>query len=247
MVQWKVHFRRAETHKANLCALSSPTWEACCLTACLYLTLCFFMALNAIFIISWARRGQSLAWRDGQRERQTNRAAHSHRCGAETIILMRLCQQGAFYRARGANSRNVQQQRKKERKSSCLPHMYGKQLVRECQRSISCLRGLRPDRFSRSLKWTLAHERGRGRLSASHQSPRHVEKIRMSAGFGALIHLLSTCFQRPNESSINGVLTGYRLYYRELPVNTSTEADVQATSNNSASVLITSESRQQCR
>uniref|UniRef100_A0A3B4YMV0 Sidekick cell adhesion molecule 1 n=1 Tax=Seriola lalandi dorsalis TaxID=1841481 RepID=A0A3B4YMV0_SERLL len=41
------------------------------------------------------------------------------------------------------------------------------------------------------------------------------------------------CFQRPIDDSINGVLTGYRLYYRELPVNTSTftEADVQTTKN----------------
>uniref|UniRef100_A0A3B4UYM2 Sidekick cell adhesion molecule 1 n=1 Tax=Seriola dumerili TaxID=41447 RepID=A0A3B4UYM2_SERDU len=41
------------------------------------------------------------------------------------------------------------------------------------------------------------------------------------------------CFQRPIDDSINGVLTGYRLYYRELPVNASTftEADVQTTKN----------------
>lgn len=59
---------------------------------------------------------------------------------------------------------------------------------------------------------------------------------------GALI--LPLCFfQRPNDSSINGMLTGYRLYYRELPVNTSTftEAEVMATKNNTTSVLITSE------
>lgn len=48
-------------------------------------------------------------------------------------------------------------------------------------------------------------------------------------------------FQHPNESSVNGMLTGYRLYYRELPVNTSTlsQAEAQATGNNT-SVLITS-------
>ncbi|TNM85271.1 hypothetical protein fugu_007542, partial [Takifugu bimaculatus] len=49
-------------------------------------------------------------------------------------------------------------------------------------------------------------------------------------------------WKRPNESSINGVLTGYRLYYRELPVNTSTEAEVQAANNHSTSVLITTKS-----
>uniref|UniRef100_A0A8P4GQ93 Protein sidekick-1 n=1 Tax=Dicentrarchus labrax TaxID=13489 RepID=A0A8P4GQ93_DICLA len=49
------------------------------------------------------------------------------------------------------------------------------------------------------------------------------------------------CLQRPNDDSINGMLTGYRLYYRELPVNTSTftEAEVQATKNNTTSALIT--------
>uniref|UniRef100_A0A672ZLG2 Sidekick cell adhesion molecule 1a n=1 Tax=Sphaeramia orbicularis TaxID=375764 RepID=A0A672ZLG2_9TELE len=48
----------------------------------------------------------------------------------------------------------------------------------------------------------------------------------------------------PREDSINGVLTGYRLYYRELPANTSTfaEADIQATKNNTASALITTKS-----
>ncbi|XP_074485750.1 protein sidekick-1-like isoform X2 [Sebastes fasciatus] len=51
-------------------------------------------------------------------------------------------------------------------------------------------------------------------------------------------------WKRPNDDSINGVLTGYRLYYRELPVNTSTftEAEVQATKNNTTSALITTKS-----
>uniref|UniRef100_A0A8C9XQA9 Sidekick cell adhesion molecule 1 n=1 Tax=Sander lucioperca TaxID=283035 RepID=A0A8C9XQA9_SANLU len=41
-------------------------------------------------------------------------------------------------------------------------------------------------------------------------------------------------WKRPDDNSINGVLTGYRLYYRELPANTSTfaKAEVQATKNN---------------
>lgn len=48
-------------------------------------------------------------------------------------------------------------------------------------------------------------------------------------------------FQHPNDSSVNGMLTGYRLYYRELPVNASAlgQAEAQATGNNT-SVLFTS-------
>uniref|UniRef100_A0A8C9XMP9 Sidekick cell adhesion molecule 1 n=1 Tax=Sander lucioperca TaxID=283035 RepID=A0A8C9XMP9_SANLU len=48
-------------------------------------------------------------------------------------------------------------------------------------------------------------------------------------------------WKRPDDNSINGVLTGYRLYYRELPANTSTfaKAEVQATKNNTTSALIT--------
>nr|XP_020469940.1 protein sidekick-1 isoform X2 [Monopterus albus] len=51
-------------------------------------------------------------------------------------------------------------------------------------------------------------------------------------------------WKRPRDDSINGVLTGYRLYYRELRVNNSTftEADVQATRNNTTSALITTKS-----
>ncbi|KAM7419591.1 hypothetical protein PAMA_016613 [Pampus argenteus] len=51
-------------------------------------------------------------------------------------------------------------------------------------------------------------------------------------------------WKRPSDNTINGVLTGYRLYYRELPVNTSsfTEAEVQATKNNTTSALITTKS-----
>lgn len=54
------------------------------------------------------------------------------------------------------------------------------------------------------------------------------------------------CFarlQRPSEGSINGILTGYRLYYRELLGNTSTsaEAESQKPKNNTKSALITSE------
>uniref|UniRef100_A0A8D3BIJ3 Sidekick cell adhesion molecule 1a n=1 Tax=Scophthalmus maximus TaxID=52904 RepID=A0A8D3BIJ3_SCOMX len=43
---------------------------------------------------------------------------------------------------------------------------------------------------------------------------------------------------RPADDSINGLLTGFRLYYRELPVNASafTEAEVQTTRTTSASV-----------
>ncbi|KAE8300407.1 Protein sidekick-1 [Larimichthys crocea] len=51
-------------------------------------------------------------------------------------------------------------------------------------------------------------------------------------------------WKRPSDDSINGMLTGYRLYYRELPVNTSTftEAEVQATRNNTTSAFITTKS-----
>uniref|UniRef100_A0A7N6BWK9 Sidekick cell adhesion molecule 1a n=1 Tax=Anabas testudineus TaxID=64144 RepID=A0A7N6BWK9_ANATE len=44
-------------------------------------------------------------------------------------------------------------------------------------------------------------------------------------------------WKRPSDNSTNGMLTGYRLYYRELLVNNSTfsEAEVQATKNNTTS------------
>uniref|UniRef100_A0A8C6LUS6 Sidekick cell adhesion molecule 1 n=1 Tax=Nothobranchius furzeri TaxID=105023 RepID=A0A8C6LUS6_NOTFU len=44
-------------------------------------------------------------------------------------------------------------------------------------------------------------------------------------------------WKRPSEDSSNGVLTGYRVYYRELPANTSTltEAEIQTTKNNTTS------------
>ncbi|XP_076004254.1 protein sidekick-1-like isoform X2 [Genypterus blacodes] len=48
-------------------------------------------------------------------------------------------------------------------------------------------------------------------------------------------------WKSPSDDSINGVLIGYRLYYRELHANTSTEAEVQAT-NNTTSTLITTKS-----
>uniref|UniRef100_A0A665U7P0 Sidekick cell adhesion molecule 1a n=1 Tax=Echeneis naucrates TaxID=173247 RepID=A0A665U7P0_ECHNA len=49
-------------------------------------------------------------------------------------------------------------------------------------------------------------------------------------------------WKRPSDDSINGVLTGYRLYYRELPVNASplSESGVQMTKNTSS--LITTKS-----
>ncbi|XP_014911399.1 protein sidekick-1-like, partial [Poecilia latipinna] len=51
-------------------------------------------------------------------------------------------------------------------------------------------------------------------------------------------------WKRPSEDSINGVLTGYRLYYRELPANGSTVSDarVQTAKNHSTSALITAKS-----
>ncbi|XP_028450243.1 protein sidekick-1 isoform X1 [Perca flavescens] len=51
-------------------------------------------------------------------------------------------------------------------------------------------------------------------------------------------------WKRPDDNSINGVLTGYRLYYRELPANNSTfaKAEIQATKNNTTSALITTKS-----
>ncbi|CAL8330915.1 unnamed protein product [Lota lota] len=51
-------------------------------------------------------------------------------------------------------------------------------------------------------------------------------------------------WKRPSDESVNGVLVGYRLYYRELPINTtaSTAAETMATKNNSTSALITAKS-----
>uniref|UniRef100_A0A3Q1GEZ4 Sidekick cell adhesion molecule 1b n=1 Tax=Acanthochromis polyacanthus TaxID=80966 RepID=A0A3Q1GEZ4_9TELE len=51
-------------------------------------------------------------------------------------------------------------------------------------------------------------------------------------------------WKRPSDDSVNGVLTGYRLYYRELPLNTSTltEADVLTSKNNTTSALIMTKS-----
>ncbi|XP_041641485.1 protein sidekick-1 [Cheilinus undulatus] len=49
-------------------------------------------------------------------------------------------------------------------------------------------------------------------------------------------------WKRPSNNSLNGVLTGYRLYYRELPVNTSADTEVQASKNNTTSALITTKS-----
>uniref|UniRef100_A0A3Q3LHE5 Sidekick cell adhesion molecule 1 n=1 Tax=Mastacembelus armatus TaxID=205130 RepID=A0A3Q3LHE5_9TELE len=50
---------------------------------------------------------------------------------------------------------------------------------------------------------------------------------------------LFTCLQRPSDDSINGVLTGYRLYYRELLLNNSTftETEVQTTKNNTSPLI----------
>ncbi|XP_029008126.1 protein sidekick-1-like isoform X2 [Betta splendens] len=52
-------------------------------------------------------------------------------------------------------------------------------------------------------------------------------------------------WKRPSDDSTNGVLTGYRLYYRELPANgsSSTQAEAQATkSNTTTSAVITTKS-----
>ncbi|XP_061768377.1 protein sidekick-1-like [Nerophis ophidion] len=46
----------------------------------------------------------------------------------------------------------------------------------------------------------------------------------------------------PSEDSVNGVLTGYRLYYRELPSNTSSSAETAQTSATSSSALMTTKS-----
>nr|XP_004568386.1 protein sidekick-1 isoform X1 [Maylandia zebra] len=48
-------------------------------------------------------------------------------------------------------------------------------------------------------------------------------------------------WKRPSDDSVNGVLTGYRLYYRELPANASTltEAEVQTTKNNTSALITT--------
>ncbi|XP_069545786.1 protein sidekick-1-like isoform X2 [Brachyistius frenatus] len=51
-------------------------------------------------------------------------------------------------------------------------------------------------------------------------------------------------WKRPGDDSVNGVLTGYRLYYRELPANSSSFSgvDVQTTKNNTTSAIITTKS-----
>uniref|UniRef100_A0A1A7YF48 Sidekick cell adhesion molecule 1 n=1 Tax=Iconisemion striatum TaxID=60296 RepID=A0A1A7YF48_9TELE len=51
-------------------------------------------------------------------------------------------------------------------------------------------------------------------------------------------------WKRPSEDSSNGVLTGYRVYYRELPANASTvtEAEILTTKNNTTSALIMTKS-----
>ncbi|XP_054635300.1 protein sidekick-1 isoform X2 [Dunckerocampus dactyliophorus] len=46
----------------------------------------------------------------------------------------------------------------------------------------------------------------------------------------------------PSADSINGVLTGYRLYYRELPSNTSSSAEMVQARKNSSSALMTTKS-----
>lgn len=119
-----------------------------------------------------------------------------------------------------------------------------------------CLCGLQPHQSTSPLKWTLLIKYCSASLPMSCQSPHDTKKIRIvqyfytSKGFlknGLLIRLyiccVFACLQRPSDNTINGVLTGYRLYYRELPVNTSsfTEAEVQATKNNTTSALITGE------
>lgn len=77
------------------------------------------MALNAIIIIYWTRKGQRLTWNNSLRQ------THSHQGGREIIILLvRVHQQGAFHRAGEANSRNVQQWRKKKRESAAVKSSY---------------------------------------------------------------------------------------------------------------------------
>ncbi|XP_029948858.1 protein sidekick-1-like isoform X2 [Salarias fasciatus] len=49
-------------------------------------------------------------------------------------------------------------------------------------------------------------------------------------------------WKRPSDESINGVLTGYRLYYKELHANASAKSEVQTTKSNTTSALITSKS-----
>uniref|UniRef100_A0A3B3DXY3 Sidekick cell adhesion molecule 1b n=1 Tax=Oryzias melastigma TaxID=30732 RepID=A0A3B3DXY3_ORYME len=50
---------------------------------------------------------------------------------------------------------------------------------------------------------------------------------------------LFVCSQRPKEESINGVLAGYRLYYRELPANASSflQTEVQTTKNTTSALI----------
>lgn len=101
-----------DTQGKLVCSLIS-----CCLCICVYAS---FTALKAIIVISWTRKGQLSMeeWSEGVSDKQSSTR---HWCVGEMIILLRLYQQVAFYRARGANSRNVQQQQsKKERKRSCL-------------------------------------------------------------------------------------------------------------------------------
>ncbi|KAA8595226.1 hypothetical protein FQN60_012361, partial [Etheostoma spectabile] len=46
-------------------------------------------------------------------------------------------------------------------------------------------------------------------------------------------------WKRPDDNSINGVLTGYRLYYRELPANTSTFSNAESTFKTVSSASLT--------
>lgn len=82
------------------------------------------MALNVIIIIYWTAEGQRPA-QEGQ--------AHIRKCGREMIKLqMRMFPAGGeHYRLRGANSRDAQQRRRKERKAA----------VYEC---ATCVRKVNP-------------------------------------------------------------------------------------------------------
>lgn len=114
--------------------------------------------------------------------------------------------------------------------------------------------GLQPELPTSPLKWTLLIKYCCASLPMSCQSPHYNEKTSTVAEFrssfsrNASLHMflcvcLFACIQRPSDNSTNGMLTGYRLYYRELQSNNSTftEAEVQATKNNTTSAVIISE------
>lgn len=98
-----------------------PNRPAVLLHVCIWDYACF-VALTIIMIIYWARRSEA-SMEQWQTVCHTKRAAHSHKRGREMIKLLRLYQQGTFYRVRGANSRNGREKRERQL-FTAVPHVY---------------------------------------------------------------------------------------------------------------------------